>query len=330
MEPNQIQVTANVQVKTSSKDFFLNLGAIVALYTTVISLLNLLFTVINKAYPQITTYYSSSASISFPVATLIIFFPIYILIMWVLEKNYTVEPGKKHIGVRKWLTYITLFIAGLTLAGDLVTVLYYFLDGQELTAGFLLKVFSVLVVILMVFMYYISDIRGHLVSTNRKVWLLISVLLILASIIWGFAVLGSPWSQQLLKYDQQKVSDLQTMNYEVQNYYNLYASLPSAINDIPYCDTLSQMVGLKNLPCYDPQTRQPYEYVLVGQSAKAYQLCATFNKSSTDNGQTSPNYYYDPTNSNWSHPAGHYCFSQAIPASQYKTAPLPVPANPAQ
>src|SRR5579872_6388966 len=168
MEPNTInnqnQPAVQTKPKASAKDFFLNLGTIVALYTTVISLLNLLFTVINRAYPQVTTYSyngtyygSSSSSISWPVAVLIIFFPIFILLMWLLERSYHIEPEKKHLGVRKWLTYITLFIAGLTLAGDLVTVLYFFIDGQELTTGFLLKVFVVLVITAAVFFYYISD-----------------------------------------------------------------------------------------------------------------------------------------------------------------------------
>ncbi|MGH7250038.1 MAG: DUF5671 domain-containing protein, partial [Minisyncoccia bacterium] len=121
------------QTKTSAKDFFINLGAIVALYTTVVSLVNLLFTVINTAYPQITSGYNylSSQSISWPVATLIIFFPIFLLLMWLLGKDYKIHPEKQNSGIHKWLTYITLFIAGLTIAIDLITVLYYFLDGQE-------------------------------------------------------------------------------------------------------------------------------------------------------------------------------------------------------
>jgi hypothetical protein len=177
--------------KTSAKDFFLNLGAIVALYTTIISLINLLFTVINRAFPRINDYYGfSSPSISLPVATLIIFFPIYALLMWVLERGYVAEPEKRGLSVRRWLTYITLFVAGLTLAGDLVTVLYFFLDGQELTVGFLLKVLSVFILAGMVFWYYISDVRGKTTSKSRLVWFLAACCLLLAAIIWGFAVLG--------------------------------------------------------------------------------------------------------------------------------------------
>jgi len=65
------------QTKTSgAKDFFINLGAIVALYTMVVSLVNLLFTIIDISYPKIVDGYNymGSQSISWPVATLVIFF----------------------------------------------------------------------------------------------------------------------------------------------------------------------------------------------------------------------------------------------------------------
>lgn len=315
------------QLKTSAKDFFLNLGAIVALYTVVVSLLNLLFTVINNAYPQITSYnnygYSyGSQSISFPVSTLIIFFPIFILLMWLLERDYKTEPEKKHLNVRRWLTYITLFVAGLTLAGDLVTVLYYFLDGQELTAGFLLKVLSVFIVISMVFFYYISDIRNKLTSMHRKVWLGISLILILGSIIWGFAVLGSPRTQQLIKYDEQKVTDLQNINREVQNYYQMKNVLPETLPDLSGSNTYFVIP-------VDQQTKKPYEYKKTGNLT--YEVCAEFNKASTQQkgGYTMPTYGGDGFGNFWTHPVGRYCFTQTINPNIYqKGIPVTVPAVP--
>jgi hypothetical protein len=104
--------------QSNAKDFFINLGAIVGLYTVVYSLVDLLFTVINKAYPQISNGYdyAVSQSISWPVSILIIFFPIFILLMWLLEKEYKKFPEKQNAGVHRWLTYITLFISGLVIA----------------------------------------------------------------------------------------------------------------------------------------------------------------------------------------------------------------------
>ncbi len=311
-----------MEQKTSAKDFFLNLGAIVALYTTVVSLLNLLFTVINNAYPQINSgyYYIGSQSISMPVATIIIFFPVFILLMWLLEKSYVIEPEKKNLGVRKWLTYITLFIAGIVLAGDLVTVLYYFLDGQELTAGFILKIISVLIVIIAVFIYYISDIRNKLTRASRKIWLGISAVLVLGSIIWGFAVLGSPWTQQMIKYDNQKVSDLQNIQQQVISYWQTNGMIPTSLSDIsssqPY-----------NIIPKDPQSKTTYEYDKTG--VMTFDLCAEFNKENVNQNQYPPALVTTPIgypvkgiviqNDNWNHPAGHQCFSLVIDPIAYPT-----------
>lgn len=314
MDP--IQSQSQPKQKASARDFFLNLGAIVALTTVVVSLLNLLFRVINSAYPQINTgyyYFGTSQSISFPVATLIIFFPIYVLLMWVLERGYAVDPEKRHLPIRRWLSYITLFVAGLTLAGDLVTVIYFFIDGQELTGGFLLKVLSVFVVTLMVFLYYIADIRGKSTPASRKMWTVAAFVIILASIIWGFAVLGSPRTQRLIKYDEQKVMDLQNINSQIQNYYQLKGVLPITLGEInqPYSFVPT-----------DSQTGQSYEYLNMGTSTPsntAYKLCATFNTTSRTSENSSltramPQY----GNEIWAHDAGYFCFNQTVNPSLYQ------------
>lgn len=297
--------------KTTPKDFFINLGAIVALYTVVVTLLNLLFTVINVAYPKVTSYYYyGSQSISLPVSTLIIFFPIFILLMWLLEKGYSSEPEKRNLPVRRWLSYITLFIAGLVLAGDLVTVIYYWIDGQELTAGFLLKALSVLVVIFVAFMYYISDIRAKLTSVSRKVWLGVAVVIILGSIIWGFSVLGSPRTQRLIKYDTQKVSDLRNIQYQVINYWQMKAKLPTDLAALN--DSISGYMSPT-----DPQTQQAYTYKVTG--VKGFQLCADFNLTSKVNGINS---YMDVKpigygSENWNHEKGEKCFDRTIDDQLY-------------
>lgn len=288
--------------KTSAKDFVLNLGAIVALYTIVGNLISLLFTVINSAYPQITNnyYYGVSQSISFPVATLIIFFPIYVLLMWVLEKSYTSEPEKRHLNIRRWLTFLTLFVAGLILAGDLVTILYYFIDGQELTTGFLLKVLSLFIVISGIFMYYISDIRDRLTASSRTVWTVVALVVIVGSISWGFAVLGSPRTQRLVKYDEQKISDLQSLNSEIQSYYQLKKALPVTLSEL---SAVQYYVGMN-----DPQTAIPYEYQKTSNTT--YSICAVFNTSQTGSDLTGRPVMYG--NVSWTHPVGKYCFPQSV------------------
>ena len=299
MDPNQIKP------KTTIVDFLLNIASIIALYTIVGSTLNLLFTVIGKAYPKITNeHYYYSQSISWPVSILIILFPIFVTIMYFLEKSYGLDSEKRNSGIHKWLTYITIFIGGIILIGDFVTVLYYFIDGQEMTTGFILKALTVLVISLAVFFYFISEVRGKLNSMSRKVWTVVTAVIILGSIVWGFSVLGSPRTQQLLKYDEQKVNNLQNLNSQVVSYYSEKGTLPNLIKDMENGNYYIQIM--------DPQTQKPYEYQKINNTT--YNLCAEFNKASDGANQlTQPN----PDNKSWKHSAGRYCFVQTINPNIY-------------
>ncbi len=293
----------NPQTSSKAKDFFLNLGATISLYTVVGSLINLLFTVINTAYPQITSYYYlGSSSISWPVAILVIFTPILIVLMWILGKQYSVEPPST---LHKWLTYLTLFIAGLIIAGDLITVLYYFIDGQELNTAFLLKVLVLLLVSAGIFGYYLSDIRGRLTSKSRKIWRTVSVVVVIGAIVLGFSVLGSPRTQRLYKYDDQKVSDLMSLTSAVQNYYSMKGILPKDFTELK---AVSYYVNEN-----DTQTQKPYEYRVLDKTS--YEVCAQFNKASNDRAGESRGSLIAPTlygGTSWTHPAGRHCFSQTV------------------
>jgi len=303
------------QSKTSAKDFFLHLGEIVALYTIVISFLNVLFKVINYAFPEVTTYYYSyfggGSEISMPVATLIIVFPIFLILSSLVYKSYAVDENKKHLAVRKWLTYITLFVAGIILVGDLVNVLYKFLDGQDLTTAFLLKALSVLLVTSGVFGYYLQDIRDKIPAGRRKMWAIISGLVVLVSIVLGFSVLGSPQTQRLVRQDNQKITDLQNLQYQVINYWQQNASLPDSM----------------------PTIASAYQYKKV--SAKSFQLCADFNRESAVRmyQNSTPTIYPEKagmmTNDDWTHSSGNQCFSRTLDSVAYpiyNRVPAPVQA----
>ena len=306
------------QTKSSAKDFFINLGAIVALYTAVISLINLLFTAINTAYPKIINGYNyfGSSSISWPVATLIIFCPIFLFLMWLLEREYRINPDKQNSGVHRWLTYITLFLAGLTVAIDLITILYYFIDGQELTTGFILKVLVLFVISSSLFIYYISDLRNKLTAESRIFWRVFAGIIVIGSIVWGFSVLGSPRTQRLIKYDEQKVSDLQNLSNQITSYYSNKNTLPVTIAEIAN--------GNYYITKLDSQTQKPYEYVKISDTT--YNLCAEFNKDSKDSSTNTNMPVYDNYGiASWVHPAGHYCFNESVrPNNVYPPNSVPL------
>jgi hypothetical protein len=298
------------QTKTSAKDFFLHLGSMIALYVVAGNFINLLFRIIDKAYPEVATYYGyyqSGSQISFPVATLIVVFPLFVFLSWTVHKTYEVSPEKKGLAIRKWLTYITLFVAGVLLAGDLVWVLYKFLDGQNLTLAFLLKAFVVVLVSGAVFGFYLQDIRDKVTAKMRKVWASALALVILASIILGFSVIGSPQTQRLLKEDDRVVTDLQNMQWQIINYWQVNGMIP---------ENWSAVSG-------SYENGANYQYKKTGDLS--FELCATFNRENNmmgaGNSMMSGPYYKGGTmtNDNWDHRAGLHCFSRTIDPIAYPT-----------
>lgn len=305
----------NMNAKITAKDFFLQLGVIVTFYASTIALITLLFEVINFAYPRVTNAYQYYfPSISFQVATLIVAFPLFLYLSWLLQKNYVDEPSLRDAPLRKWLAYITLFIAGAVVAGDLVSVIYMFLDGQELTTGFLFKVLALLVIVGGVFFYYLREIRNDITPSERNIWRAGVILLVLGSIVLGFTVIGSPASQRERRYDMQRANDLQGIQWQVVNYWQQKEVLPSNLSELE--DPIS---GFK-VPI-DPATKATYEYNRTGELS--FELCATFSKPSlmsSDSSTTRP--MYAPEISmrvpeNWQHGEGRGCFERTIDPKFY-------------
>ena len=58
--------------------------------------------------------------------------------------------------IRKWLTYVSLVVAGCTLVGDGMSLVYNFLGG-DLTVRFVLKSLVVAVIAGAIFTYFIGD-----------------------------------------------------------------------------------------------------------------------------------------------------------------------------
>jgi len=300
--------------KSHAKDFFLHAGLIVALYASVIALVNLIFRIINVQFPQVDEYarhyYTGGSPISMPVATLIVAFPLFIYFSHIVYKSYKAQPEKRDLSIRKWLLYITLFIAGIVLAGDLVTVIFYFLDGRELTAGFVLKALTLFVVAGAVFGYYLKDLKTNVSKQFRKRSAVAVFLIILAAIVSGFAVIGSPRTQRLARYDMQKVQALQAIQADINSYYATTDTLPKTLDELyesEYAHARPHLVT--------PDTEEPYIYNQRGDMS--YELCTTFNLPMPVNTHAAG---FART---WFHSSGYTCFTRTVTA--HATAkPLPV------
>ncbi len=305
--------------KTTAKDFFLYLGITIGLYASVVSFLNLVFTIINKVFPLAGDYIGGyENTIRICIATLIIFFPTFFYLTWLIYKDLKVNPEKKEIWVRKWMIFLNLFIAGLTAAIDLAVLIYQFLGAEDLTLRFFLKVFFVLASAATIFVFYFYNLKRPIFEYKdyMNIFLAFISAVILASIIYGIILIGSPASQKARQLDEQRISDLSNIqNQIVYVQWETKGTVPTSLSELN--DPISGFI----VPT-DPQTGESYIYKMI--STSSFELCANFKTVvSTTTSNTvvpSPASYPIQGNSvdeNWQHQATTTCFTRVIDATLY-------------
>ncbi len=309
----------NIKTKVTPKDFFLYVGAMVALYVSAFSLLALLFNYINILFPDQLDFYRGnfSAAVRFSIASLIIIFPTYLVLTKVLNRDVRRNPEKKGLWIRKWLIYFTLFVAGVTIIIQLIRLINEFLGG-DITTQFVLKIVAVLVVTGAVFGYYMYDLKGKWEMEAKKAKMIgwITALVVLVAVVSGFFIIGSPTSQRLIRFDEKKVDDLQSIQWRVVDFWQSKERLPESLLELK--DPISSFM----VPV-DPQTEEEYGYNVI--SALTFELCADFNKESTEQSFINER-IVSPVpiggglgikDSNWQHGEGEVCFERTIDPDLY-------------
>ena len=146
----------------SAREAFFYLLLFSALYLAAYHLGSLLFDLITRALPDPADneyrIERLGESIRWSIASVVIAFPVYLFIAHHLGKEMAHSPVKRLSPVRRWLTYLTLFIAGTVLMGDMITLVNGLLAG-EFTLRFLLKVVVAVVIAGGIFGYYLWDLR---------------------------------------------------------------------------------------------------------------------------------------------------------------------------
>lgn len=145
----------------SPREAFLYLVLFATLYLSAYHLGSLLFDFINRALPDAADPDNASRqmqSMRWSVASLVIAFPVFLFVARHLGKDLARNPVKRLSAVRRWLTYLTLFVASTVLVGDLITLVYNVLGG-ELSMRFVLKVLVVGLIAGAIFGFYLRDLR---------------------------------------------------------------------------------------------------------------------------------------------------------------------------
>lgn len=315
--------TLNTSPKNTPREVFLHVLMIAALYASVISLIQLLLQYVDVLYPDALRFYYTGTveQIRWSAAMLLVAFPLFLFLSRTLERSFQAAPELRQRPIRRWLIYLTLALGGITIAVDLVTLVYNFLGG-DLTVPFVLKVLAVLVVTGAAFAYYLWEIKRSDAPTSvPRLAASLSAGFIILAVACSFFVLGSPQYQRSRRFDERRVGDLQIIQSEIIEYWRQKQRLPETL------EMLTDDVRGFRAP-RDPETDQPYEYRIAG--ALAFELCATFqtesNTSPNRNSRFAPPYpvpAYDARSDapeNWKHAQGRACFTRTIDPERYPSA----------
>src|SRR5271155_782978 len=131
------------------------------------------------------------------------------------------------------MIYLTLFLAGLLIVGDLVSLIYKFLGG-DLTARFVLKVASIFIVAGAIFRYYLLELHRDpaALSPVMRAIALAATTTVAALVIIGFVVAGSPGRSRLERFDSQRVTDLGRLQGEIVTYRAKKQKLPASLDQL--------------------------------------------------------------------------------------------------
>ncbi|MDD5165057.1 MAG: DUF5671 domain-containing protein [Candidatus Pacebacteria bacterium] len=322
-----------MNTKTTPKDFFLHLGATVALYVAVGALINLSFSVINYYFPDALAGYFYGNAVAWPISILVVLVPILYVLEWLINSDIKKIPEKADLMIRKWRIYLTLFLTVVLIGGDLIALINTYLNG-EITSRLVLKVILVLLVAGSVGKYYYFSLNtthrwAHLA---RRINAWFGLVLVITAIVVGFIAVGSPAKQRAMRFDSQRINDLSTIQWRVVSYWQQKGKLPVALTELN--DSISGFI----LPT-DPDTKTTYEYSITlatsTKSMPAFALCATFGTASQDlsgrgaygGGVAYPGMAYEVSVSArpgggisdvWGHEAGRTCFDRTIDPDIYQ------------
>jgi hypothetical protein len=115
---------------------------------------------------------------------------------------------------------------------------------------------------------------------------------VLAAVVAGLFVLGSPTEERGRRIDDRRVEDLQGIRAATDLYWTRHSQLPASLDDL----TAEPGVTIRTS---DPASSQAYAYQPL--DSIRYEVCATFELESREIAR-------DPQKDLWAHGSGRQCF----------------------
>ena len=286
-----------------AREAFLYLVSFIALYVSAISFGIIVFGLIDYSFPDALDYRDgfSASDGATAIASVIVAFPLYLLLSRWLARHVAADPERRQSLVRRWLTYLTLVVGAGIILGDLIALLANVLTGDP-TLRFVLKALSILAITGCIFGYYVWDMRRIETTDSApgnkwavRALLAVVVAVVVGCIAYALALTGSPGEQRDIRLDEERVSHLSNIADNIDLYWELNGELPSDLADMSGPRYFLHRI-------HDPERGGRYEYTVIEDNR--YELCAVFSSDTADQPERDRPF----SERAWAHGAGRTCF----------------------
>lgn len=314
--------------KASTVDIMIGFFSFILLGIIVSALGSLFFEIINRYFPDAVINAGlgsvvSSDAVHYAMAALFVGTPLYFIAIRLWFRRFREDDARAESRLTKWLTYLVLLIAAITIVGDFIAILYTFLQG-EVSVRFFLKTIVILGISGMVFGFYFLERKKiqYKKDISQKVfqffgWGLFGIVML--GIVLGFLAVGSPALERNRTFDARRETDLETLAVCVRGYTQDFSRLPKALSDLKQSSQYGHCLSLR-----DPETGIPYGYRIVKDVASPqdgneaqFELCAVFSLETKESDVTNRRELYAvPTGAvlgKWNiHTSGKNCTTETV------------------
>lgn len=242
--------------------------------------------------------YGDLSTIRWTMSELIIVFPIFLAMNIFSQRQIEADPAKQRSQMQKWLGYLALAVASLSLVGDAVWIVFGFISGS-LTDLFWYRALIVAVVAASVLLFFIHENREpdkrhrspRVVGVN--VYQAIFLVLVGLSFVGGWLASNGMAGAQIEERDNARARDLQRLAEFVDCVADgNEGQLPSQLTNNEKCRAMSGMRANDFGQGFeDRYTGERYSYLQV--SAFKFQVCAKIERPEAANS------FYDVYSEPW-------------------------------
>ena len=276
-----------------AREAFVYLVLFSTLYVSAFNLGALLFQFIDEVFPP-SSGGGDLEAMRWSISLLVVAFPVFVFVSRTNERAIRQDPRRRLSKVRRWLTYLTLFVAASILIGTMTNIVYNLLSG-EMPPRWVLQVLTVGTIAGSVFRYFQQDFRNEEKTSSGSVLFVASVITVIAAVGVGLFIIGPPMEERARRFDNRRVEDLEGIVDATELYWTRHSRLPVSLDELTAEPGVMMMINTT-----DPANSETYGYQAVDSTH--YEVCASFEQES---GETSSN----SARNLWAHDSGLHCFT---------------------